>query len=281
MNPAVYPNRQLMQNLEDSSNKDNHNVVAWCLVLLPVIFIIATGALLCWKRRQQIKEYQLRNFEFVNWNPDFPIFFQDSYNDGLKRTPLQIAIQVNNLLLVQHILKNPDSQKVEVDDLLRTSLHYAAQYADPSILEEIIDKTPSPLQRDHKGQTALHYAALRAKNNETQALKILLEQSNYIPDQLTQDHKGHTFLHTYALEKRQGDHYDFPQDLHVQRAFVNSIKNLLDPEIYLIADHDNLKLNCLVPTDEEVDILAVTSDSESDPSKAESTSGNRYNSESV
>lgn len=278
MNPAIFLSRQLLQNHVNSSNKDDTNLAAWFIVILPIIFIVATGALICYKRRQEGKEYQLRNFEFINWTPDYYMKFKEFYNDGFNRTPLQIAIQVNNRFLVQHILNNPELQKVEVDKNLCTPLHYAARYADRNILEDIIDYTPSPLQGDHQGKTALHYAAMRAKTSETQPLKLLLQQSDYIPDQFTQDHQGHTFLHTYALEKRGRKLYGFPDDLSVQRAFVNSIRDLLDPDIYLTADHNNLKLICLVPKDDDEICIEISEESSgpwSNPSEAESTSGNK------
>lgn len=116
------------------------------------------------------KEFKLQNRLFREWTPDSKMTFQEKYQDGMRRTPLLIAIQVNNLALVEHLLKQQQPGTVTSDYDNNTPLHYAAAFGTPQMMRRIIDSAQGPLPRNSYDLTPLDVAVKRPNGAEIVAM---------------------------------------------------------------------------------------------------------------
>lgn len=244
----TYSHRALMQVNEDSKESESDNYGVILLLIFPILAMVVYTINVC----MQEKAHDLLNQSFKNWTPHSKMSFRPFYEqDGLKRTPLQIAIQVNNFSLVRHILQNPDLRRFQKDVNQNSELHYAAEQDDMSILEAVAQATPVktiPVNRRQK--TPLHRAAERAKKTHNSAPLLFLLPRFKFKDQLLQDKDGNTFLHSYVLDpgrQKFSSAYSFPEDLSGQRAFVASLAKHLNPKIFEIENKQQMSMLTVKP----------------------------------
>lgn len=148
---------------------------AWpAFILSPAVCILGIVFSCVIRKHFESKEYKLQNRLFKDWTTSSQMTFKEFYRDDALRTPLQIAIQVNNLPLVEYLLTRPDLLKKTSDYDGNTALHYAAAFADLKTLQLVVANTSGPLPVSNFDQTPLDIAARRKNNPEI--FKYLLEK---------------------------------------------------------------------------------------------------------
>lgn len=134
--------------------------------------------------------------KFRKWapnEPDLEEFSKYKIQPG-NRTPLLIAIQVNNEVLARKLMDKDPLFGLDRDDERGTPLHYAAKFGSLALVQSICERTDMQPAQDFHGNTALHYAASRS---ELSILNYLVRK--YPGSQTIQNGSGASYLKCLAV----------------------------------------------------------------------------------